>query len=47
MEKLGISPAGCVVFEDTEVGLIAAANAGMRPFYVRAMVASAGAESLP
>jgi HAD superfamily hydrolase (TIGR01509 family) len=35
-EKMGVAPGACIVFEDTDEGLEAAVNAGMRPFDVRA-----------
>lgn len=37
-EKMGISPADCVVFEDAELGLEAARRAGMASVLVRAPV---------
>jgi beta-phosphoglucomutase-like phosphatase (HAD superfamily) len=38
-ETLRVPPAACIVFEDTDAGLAGAANAGMRPFDVRATLA--------
>jgi HAD superfamily hydrolase (TIGR01509 family) len=46
-EKLGVSPAACVVFEDTDAGLEAAVDAGMRPFDVRATLAPSAREWRP
>ena len=41
-ERLKLDPARCVVFEDTDAGLAAAAAAGMVPFDVRATTSRLG-----
>ena len=38
--RLGVPPAGCVVYEDTDLGLEAARRAGMRGVDVRPMYAA-------
>jgi HAD superfamily hydrolase (TIGR01509 family) len=35
--RLGVPPAGCIVYEDTDLGLEAARRAGMRFVDVRAL----------
>jgi len=43
-ERLGVRPAECIVFEDTDAGVAAAVNAGMRPFDVRLTRANSAEE---
>lgn len=40
--RLGVEPAGCVVYEDTDIGLEAARRAGMRGIDVRELIAEGG-----
>ena len=40
--QLGVGPSGCVVFEDTDIGLEAARRAGMRSIDVRDWIRRAG-----
>jgi len=44
-EKLGVEPGGCVVFEDTDAGVMAAERGGMHVFDVRATAAKSWARS--
>jgi len=46
-DKLAVSPAACLVFEDTDAGLQAAANAGMKAIDVRVTSPSASQERSP
>ena len=41
--RLGAEPATCTVYEDTDIGLVAARRAGMHPVDVRPLIAAAAA----
>ena len=44
-ESIGVSPAHCLVYEDTDIGLQAASAAGMQSFDVRAVHSPTRVES--
>jgi beta-phosphoglucomutase-like phosphatase (HAD superfamily) len=41
--RIGVDPAGCTVYEDTDIGLEAARRAGMTPVDVRPLIREATA----
>ena len=43
--RLGVEPASCTVYEDTDIGLEAARRAGMTPVDVRPLIREALAAS--